>query len=135
MRIFTKLSKVPFSHLRSKEFVGFLSVVFVDDSSQKGNTYEACLHNIERTIELLQNVGFTIHPTKSILTLIQRTNLLGFVIYSVQMTLEITKEKKNKIHNLKLPYEHYLVLLAILLLALLQSRWDHFFIEMWNIKK
>ena len=104
MRIFTKVSKVPFSHLRSKGFVGFLSVVFVDDSSPQGNTYEACLHNIDRTIELLQNVGFTIHPTKSILTLIQRTNLLGFVIYSVQMTLEITKEKKNKIHNLKLLY-------------------------------
>ena len=135
MRIFTKVSKVPFSQLRSKGFVGFLSVVFVDDSSRQGNTYEACLYNIERTIELLQNVGFTIHPTKSILTLTQRTNLLGFVIHSFQMTLEITKGKKNKIHNLKLLYGHYLVSLAILLLASLRSRWDYFFIEMWNIKK
>ena len=37
MRIFTKVSKVPFSHLRGK---GFLSRVFVDDSYQQGNTYE-----------------------------------------------------------------------------------------------
>ena len=96
MCIFTK---VPFSHLRSK---GFISVVFVDDSYLQGNTYKACLHNIENTIELLQNLGFTIHPTKSILTPTQRITFLGFVIDSVQMTLEITEEKKNKIHNLHL---------------------------------
>ena len=64
------------------------------------HTYEACFHNIERTVELLQNLGFTIHSTKSILTPTQRITFLGFVIDSVQMTLEITEEKRNKIHNL-----------------------------------
>ena len=97
MRIFTKVSKVLFFYLRSK---GFISVVFVDDSYLQGNTYKACLHNIENTIELLRNLGITIHPTKSILTTTQRIAFLGFVIDSVQMTLEITEEKKNKIHNL-----------------------------------
>ena len=47
MNIFTKVSKVPLSHLRSK---GFISVVFVDDSYLQGNTYKACHHNIENTI-------------------------------------------------------------------------------------
>ena len=37
MHIFTKLSKVLFSHLRSKRFI---SAVFVDDSYLQGNTYE-----------------------------------------------------------------------------------------------
>ena len=97
MHIFTKVSKVLFSHLQSK---GFISVVFVDDSYLQGNTYKSCLHNIENTIELLKNLGFTIHPTKSILTPTQRITFLGFVIDSVQMTLEITEEKKSKIHNL-----------------------------------
>ena len=97
MRIFTKVSKVLFFYLRSK---GFISVVFVDDSYLQGNTYKACLHNIENTIELLQNLWFTTHPTKSILTPTQRITFLGFVTDSVQMTLEITEEKKNKIHNL-----------------------------------
>ena len=91
------IDKVPFSYLRSK---GFISVVFVDDSYLQGNTYKACLHNIKNTIELLQNLGFTIHPTKSILTPTQRITFLGFVIDSVQMTLEIKEEKKSKIHNL-----------------------------------
>ena len=92
-----KYPKVPFSHFRNK---GFVSVVFVDDSYLQGNTYEACLHNIESTIELLQNLGFTIHPTKSILTPTQRIIFLGFVIDSVQIILKITEEKKNKILNL-----------------------------------
>ena len=75
-------------------------MVFANDSYLQGNIYKACLHNIENTIELLQNLGFTIHPTKSILTPTQRITFLGFVTDSVQMTLEITEEKKNKIHNL-----------------------------------
>ena len=90
------VSNVPFLHLRSR---GFVSVVFDDDRYLQGNTYKACLHNIENTIELVQNLGFTIHPTKSILTPAQRITFLGFLIYSVQMILEITEEKKSKTHN------------------------------------
>ena len=96
MHIFTKVSKVPFHTYE----VRFISVVFVDDLYLQGNNYKACLHNIENTIELLQNLGFTIHPTKSILTPTQRITFLGFVTDSVQMTLEITEQKKNNIHNL-----------------------------------
>lgn len=97
MRIFTKVSKVPFSHLRSR---GHISVVFVDDSYLQGNTYEACVYNIRNTIDLLQSLGFTIHSTKSILTPTQKITFLGFVIDSVNMTLEITEDKKNKIYEL-----------------------------------
>ena len=93
MHIFIKVSKVCFSHLQSK---GFVLVVLADNSYLQGNSYKACFH----TIELLQSLGFTIHPTKSILTPTQRITFLGFVTDSVQMALEITEEKKNKIHNL-----------------------------------
>ena len=51
-------------------------------------------------MELLRNLGFTIHATKSLLNPTQRITFLGFVIDSDQMTVEITEEKKNKIHNL-----------------------------------
>ena len=97
MHIFTKVSKVPFSHLRSK---GFVSAVFFADSYLQGNTYEACLQKIESTTELLQNLEFTIHPTKSILSPTQTITISGFATDSVQLTLKITEEKKNKIHNL-----------------------------------
>ena len=62
MRIFAKLSNIPFSHLLSKVFV---SAVFVEDSYLQDNTNETCLHNIESLIELLQNLGFTMNPSKS----------------------------------------------------------------------
>ena len=94
---FTKVFIVPFSHLHSK---GFVSVVFVDESNLQGNTYEARLHNIESTSESLQNLGFTLHPTRSILTPSQRITFLGFVVDSAQMILEITEEKKNKNNKL-----------------------------------
>ena len=91
------LQKYPKSPFHTYE--GFVSVVFVDDSYLQGNTKEAYLHNITSTIELLQNLGFSIHSAKFILTPTQRIKFLGFVIDSVQMTLEITEEKKNKVHN------------------------------------
>ena len=115
-----------------------------DDSHLQGNTCEACFHNIESTIELLQNLGFTIQPTKSILTPTQIMTFLGFLIDSVQMTLELTVVKKIISQSIiclenpqkeKFLYAHQLVLLAIFLLASLRPFWDHFFIEICNIKK
>ena len=43
MRVFTKISKVPFGHLRH---LGHNSVLYVDDSYLQGETYQACLDNI-----------------------------------------------------------------------------------------
>ena len=118
-------------------------MVFANDSYLQGNTYKACLHNIESTIEILQNLGFTIHPTKSILTPTQRITFLGFVTDSVQMTLEITEEKKNKIHNLCLEIlqkeKITLRTLASVIRKFVASfpavPLDPFFIEIWKNKK
>ena len=64
MRVFTKLLKSAFSPLRQS---GHLSVVYVDDSFLQGDTYVECMSNILATIELLKQLGFTIHSQKSIL--------------------------------------------------------------------
>ena len=64
MRVFTKLLKPPFSILTSH---GYLSVVFVDDSYLEGHTFSTCEDNVNATVELLQSLGFTIHPRKSVL--------------------------------------------------------------------
>ena len=42
MRIFTKISKIPFPIAREKNF---LSVVYVDDSYLQGYDYEDCFSN------------------------------------------------------------------------------------------
>ena len=97
MRIFTKISKIQFSILREK---GFLSVVYVDDSYLQGDDYEDCFSNVLNTIEILRSLGFTIHPEKSKFIPTQCITLLGFILNSVQMTITLTLEKKEKILNL-----------------------------------
>ena len=47
IRIFTKISKIPFFILREK---GFLSVVYVDDSYLQGDDYDDCFSNVLNTI-------------------------------------------------------------------------------------
>ena len=55
MRIFSKISKVPFGHLRSQ---GQNSVVYVDDPYLQGDTYQSCLANIllARIARILGNI-------------------------------------------------------------------------------
>jgi len=97
MRVFTKITKVPFSHLRKN---GHISVVFVDDSYLQSNTYEECMTNIHDTVKLLELLGFTIHPNKSILTPTQNITFLGFDINTIKMTITLTYKKKEKIKYL-----------------------------------
>ena len=73
-----------------QKYPRFVFVLFIDDSYLQSNNYKAFLCNIENTIELLQNLGFTMHPTKSIFTPTQRITFVEFVIVSVQMSLETT---------------------------------------------
>ena len=77
MRIFTKILKPPFSLLRK---LGHQSVVYVDDAFLIGSTFIECAQNIDATIDLLQFLGFTIHPKKSILTPTNSLEFLGYII-------------------------------------------------------
>ena len=91
MRIFRKISKIPFSILREK---GFISAVYVDDSYLQGGYYEDCF-----SIEIRTSLGFTIHTEKSKFIQTQCITFLEFILNSVQMTTTLTLEKK-KILNL-----------------------------------
>ena len=92
--VFTKLLKPPFSILRSH---GYLSVVFVDDSYLQGHTFSTCKDNVNATVDLLQFLGFTIHPEKSVLVPTQEIEFLGFVLNSVEMKIKLTDCKPGKI--------------------------------------
>ena len=48
---------------------------------------------IQLTVSILGSLGFTIHKGKSIRNPKQETEFLGFVFYSVTMTISITKRK------------------------------------------
>ena len=64
MRIFNKLLKPVFASLHE---LGYESSVYVDDSLSLAQTFQECFNNLLATIPLLQELGFVIHPTNSIL--------------------------------------------------------------------
>ena len=91
--IFTKILKLPFAYLRK---LGHPSVVYIDASYLQGNTASDCADNIFHTVHLLhllQSLGFTIHPKKSIMTPTQHIEFLGFKLDSLNMTISVTEEK------------------------------------------
>ena len=96
-RKFTKLMKVPLSHLREH---GHFIVGYIDDFFLKGNSTEQCFHSLLTSTALLQRLGFTIHPVKSQLEPKQVIVFLGFVINSHEMSVTLTDEKKHKLYDL-----------------------------------
>ena len=89
----TETSKVPFGHLRNQ---GHNSAVYVYDSY------------LQKDFGLLRELGFVIHPDKSVLTPSQTVVFSGFVISSKHMTLSLTDGKKNKIKTLLINCLHSL---------------------------
>ena len=97
MRIFTKITKVPFSVLRMQRHI---SVVYVDDSYLQGESYESYLKNVNDTIIILRSLGFTIHPEKSVSKPTQNLIYLSFIIISKDVTLKSAEDKKQKNYDL-----------------------------------
>ena len=69
----------------------------MDDSLLAGESFEECLDNIRATFKMLSDLGFFIHPDKSVFTPSQVIECLGFIINTIQMTLSLTEKKKQKI--------------------------------------
>ncbi len=89
-RKFTKLLKVPLSHLHRK---GHISLGHLDDFYLQGNTKQQCLENIIDTIILFSRLGLVVHPEKSIFIPAQIITILGFTLNSLTMTVKLTDEK------------------------------------------
>ena len=100
-RAFTKLLKPVFSALRKE---GFESIIYIDDSFQKGISKDVCTLNIMSTVTMLGDLGFIIHPEKSVLVPTQNIVFLGFVLNSNDMTVSLTKEKAQKIKTAVLDF-------------------------------
>ena len=69
----------------------------MDDSYLQGYTFSACEDNVNATVDLLQFLGFTIHPEKTVLVPSQEIEFLGFVLNSVEMKIKLTDCKSSKI--------------------------------------
>lgn len=93
-RIYTKMVKPVFSSLRK---IGCSNVSYIDDSLLKSNDREDCEENVSETVNLVDSLGFTVHPDKSVLIPTQEIIFVGFLINSVTMTVRLTPEKANDI--------------------------------------
>ena len=89
-RIFTKLLKPVLGHLRSK---GHSLVAYIDDTFLQGDTKEECMDNVQETGKLIDELGYTIHPVKSVFEPDQRIPFLGFILDSKNMTVSVSDEK------------------------------------------
>lgn len=95
-RIFTKILKPVYAHLRS---IGHTCMGHIDDSLLVGQTFSSCQDNILDTVSLFTNLGFTVHPVKSVLQPLQKIDFLGFVLDSVTMTVTLTETKAMKVKS------------------------------------
>ena len=95
-RKFAKLMKPPIAILKME---GHIIAIYIDDLINVGHTFDECCKNFDACINLLQYLGFMIHPTKSVVEPKQTLAFLGFCINSVNMTVKLTTEKKNSLHE------------------------------------
>ena len=93
-RWFTKLLKYPMGSLR--ELLHILSS-YIDDIFMSGDSEQDCMQALADTINLLLDLGFTLHPDKCQLIPSTKVKTLGFIIDSVSMKVTLTDDKTKDI--------------------------------------
>ena len=88
---FAKLLKAPLATLRE---AGHILGGYIVDIFNMGLTYDECMRNVIDTVNLLDSLGFTIHPEKSKFIPSQVLIFPGFVINSVTMKVCLTDVRK-----------------------------------------
>ena len=95
-RIFTKIIKPILGILRTK---GHKLVGYIDDFCVKGNSKKECTESIKTTGRLFDELGFTVHPSKSVFEPANSIVFLGFVLDSIKMEVSVSDEKAKDIQN------------------------------------
>lgn len=95
-RLFTKLLKPPFAHLRAK---GHTILGYIDDTIIIESSKQAVVKSVSATTELLASLGFIIHPEKSNFTPVQEIRYLGFIVNSIDMTVKLPVDKAKDIKD------------------------------------
>jgi len=96
-RKFTKILKVPLSLLRKEKII---LAAYIDDLISFSNSYNECTLNMGRILEVFDDFGFIVHPEKSVFLPQQSMEYLGFILNTVDMTIQLTKAKKDNISTL-----------------------------------
>lgn len=94
---FTKIMKPISAYLRER---GCISILYIDDFLAIGSDYFSCLNNLNTTLKLLSNLGFIVNKEKCDLIPKQNCKFLGFIFNSLEMSISISKEKRQNCLNL-----------------------------------
>ena len=90
-RVYTKIMKPVFSSLWK---IWHNNVSYIHDSLLKGDTKEDCAENIFESVQLVDSLGFTVHPEKNQF-FFQHKKL--FLLDLLSMTIRLTPEKAEDI--------------------------------------
>lgn len=63
----------------------------------QGDTCESCLRNVDQTVEILDSLELTIHPSKSVFQPSKQIVFWGLILDSEKMTVILTQEKTNDV--------------------------------------
>ena len=96
-RIFTKIMKPVFAHLRSEW--GHCCLGYTDDSIYLEDTKHSAAAATLHATQLLTRLGFVPHPTKSEFGPTQSLEFLGFILNSISMQVTLTPKKITHIVN------------------------------------
>lgn len=96
-RVFTKIMKVVFSHIRR---MGIDSYFYIDDSLLQAENYAICENNTKKVKNFIESTGFYINNEKSVFIPSQRITFLGYIIDSVLFRVFLPEEKIQKIIEL-----------------------------------
>ena len=93
-RLFTKILKPVFATLRTR---GIKVIGYLDDTLVIGNTRSETEVAVYETKALLEELGFTIHPEKSVLEPSHNIKYLGFMVDSSNMSVKLPNDKVQDI--------------------------------------
>lgn len=93
-RVFTKLMKVIFAHIRR---LGISAFYYIDDSLLEADCVEKCFNQSQIIISMMSDLGFYINYEKSSLIPSTRVVYLGHLIDSVEFKVYLPDEKIEKI--------------------------------------
>ena len=96
-RIFTKLMKPVFAHLRAQ---GYTAVCYIDDCIIMSSCPQHLNDGIALALSLFDSLGLTVNIRKSVLQPVQNIEFLGFILDSLKMTVTLTPKKTLKIQDM-----------------------------------
>lgn len=134
-RTFTKLLKVPLSHLREQHNI--IVTAYLDDLLLIAPSREKLIRDLNITQSLLRQLGFYISTKKSVLTPTRSLQFLGFSLNSENMLVTLGPDKANNIKILladilplsKTTIRHFAAVLGTLAATLPANKYGQIFLK------